>query len=143
MPALPSSPLAVRVADAGTTGGTFETGWTLAVAGGVLFGEGTGGKAGPADFVVAGATLFRPLRPGLKESPAAAYLRGLLAGTQTTPVDVEVRTLGSDDEPTGRGIIFRIAVPTAYSVGSFDASSKEALVETFEFVARDFEVVRS
>lgn len=135
--------VAVRVADAGTTGGDFEDGWTLEDSGGVRFGEGTGDdRAGGSDFVVARAKLSRALRPGLGATATSQYLSGLLAGTQTTPVDVEVRLLDKDGKPAGRGVLYRIVVPTSYSLGDLDAASKEALSETFEFVARDVEIVR-
>jgi hypothetical protein len=135
-------PVAIRVSDAGTTNGEFESGWVLEDSGGVRFGEATGGSAaGPTDFVVARATLSRPLRTGLTSSGAAKYLAGLLAGTQTTPVDVEVRRVGADGNPAGRGLVYRIAVPLEVRVGAFNAASRDALVETFEFVARDLEIL--
>jgi hypothetical protein len=136
-------PLGVRVADTGIGGTEFEIGWTEFEGGGVTFGEATGDpEAGPADFVVAKAKLSRVIRSGLGAGPASKFLQKLLAGTQTTPVDVEVRTLDADGKPTGRGFLFQIAVPTSYTIDTLDAGSRDALTETFEFVAKDVQIVR-
>jgi hypothetical protein len=140
----PAVTIGVRVADFGTSGGEFETGWTLFESGRVRFGEATGDPdAELTEFVVTGAKLSRLIRPGLGAGATSKFLSRLLAGTQTAAIDVEVRALDKDGVPFGRGFLYQVIVPTSYSVDAFDGASKELAEEHFEFVARDVQIVRS